>query len=133
MGLAAARRWTRCAAGWRGYGCADIESLHEIGLGVREVYLRRGETYAVVLEALRKAGETLGLDLNSMWSALIDRGLVLPDTKAGKPTVRKRMGGEQKRFMRCKVEILSEEDSDATREAREVEEPTDPDDPTTCY
>jgi hypothetical protein len=114
-------------------GCADIQGTHDIGLDVDEVFLRRDETYAVVLDALRKAGETLGLDLNSMWAALVDRGLVTVDAKAPKPTFRVRLNGVQQRFMKCKVAILSEEDSDATGEAREVEEVPDPDDPTTCY
>jgi hypothetical protein len=108
-------------------GHAHIESAHAVGVDVSEVYLRRGATYAVVLDALRKAGETLGLNLNSMWAALIDRGLVIPGTD--KSAVLVRVNGAQQRLMRCKVEILSEDDSDAAGGAREVEEVPDPDDP----
>ncbi len=108
-------------------GCADIQGTHDAGLDVWEVYLRRDETYAIVLDALRKAGETLGLDLNSTWSALVDRGLATVDGKSGKSTVRVRVRGVQQRFMKCKVAILSEEDSDAADRSQEAE-PEDPDD-----
>jgi hypothetical protein len=110
-------------------GYAEIQATHDVGLDVWEVYLRRDDTYAVVLDALRKAGETPAFDLNSMWAALVDRGLATVDAKAGKSTHRVRVNGVQQRLMKCKVAILSEVDSDATGEAREVDELPDPDDP----
>ena len=66
-----------------------------------------------------------------MWAALIDRGLVTVDAKSGETTHRVRVSGVRKRFMKCKVAILSEEDSDATDRSVEAQ-PTDPDDTTTC-
>ena len=58
-----------------------------------------------------------------VWAALIDRGLVIPGTD--KSAVLVRVNGAQQRLMRCKVEILSEDDSDAAGGAREVEEVPD--------
>jgi hypothetical protein len=95
-------------------GVAIIETAHALELEVREVFLRRDATYAVVREALRKAGEPMALDLNSMWGALADRGMVEVDTKSGgKATVRVRVKGVQQRFVKCSAAILSEEDDDA--------------------
>jgi hypothetical protein len=105
-------------------GYADIDGA-AVGLDADAVYLHRDKTYAVVRDALHKAGETLAFDLNSMWAALVDRELAMVGANAGKSTTQIRVQGAVRRLMKCKVAILSEDDSDAAAGARDVKPDSD--------